>query len=435
MTLPSRLPAFGALAAGALVVLAACGGSSDTRTGPPPITPPDTVGLTSCTAGNGGVFADATQPATAVTATSGPLGTLGRGDVSTQYTSELNVRGGYAYTTTWGIRGANPGNTIRAWDVSGATPRLVSRYDVSGATTTGDVQVSDDGRYLAVATERSGGSLVLFDLADPAHPKQVSRFCSTQTSPGVHTAELARVNGTLYAFLSIDPSPVQLVVLDLSDPAKPRQVLAKPMGNPYVHDVFVRDGILFTALWDDGMTIWDIGGGAKGGSVTNPVQLGNVRTVGGEVHNIWWFHDPATGSKRYAFVGEEGPGSIGSSARGDVHVVDVSDFTNPREVAFYAVPGAGTHNFSLDESRGVLYAAYYNAGVRAIDVRGDLSTCTPAQKSADGRCNLGLMGRELATGLTSAGFPVYVWGVQQVGDAVYASDMLNGLWKLNAVVR
>jgi hypothetical protein len=26
--------------------------------------------------------------------------------------------------------------------------------------------------------------------------------------------------------------------------------------------------------------------------------------------------------------------------------------------------------------------------------------------------------------------PVYVWGVQLVGSHVYASDMLNGIWKL-----
>ena len=34
--------------------------------------------------------------------------------------------------------------------------------------------------------------------------------------------------------------------------------------------------------------------------------------------------------------------------------------------------GAGAHNFSVDEAKGLLYAAYYNAGVRVLDVRGDL---------------------------------------------------------------
>jgi hypothetical protein len=103
----------------------------------------------------------------------------------------------------------------------------------------------------------------------------------------------------------------------------------------------------------------------------------------------------------------------------------------PREVAFYHVDGAGTHNFSVDEQRGILYAAYYNAGVRALDVRGDLSTCTAAQKDLLSRCDLKKMGRELAAGLQTGGTS-YVWGVHFDGSFVYASDMLTGLWKLAA---
>jgi hypothetical protein len=204
------------------------------------------------------------------------------------------------------------------------------------------------------------------------------------------------------------------------------------MGSPYVHDVFVRDGILITALWNQGITIWDIGGGGHGGSVANPVQLGTLATVGGKAHNVWWFHNAANGEKRYAFVGEEGHGAIGSSSSGDIHVVDVSNFAVPREVAFYHVDGAGTHNFSMDEARGILYAAYYNGGVRAINVTGDLASCNDASRSTDGRCDLVKMGRELGTGATNAG-PVYVWGVQLVGTHVFASDMLNGIWELNAL--
>ncbi len=108
-------------------------------------------------------------------------------------------------------------------------------------------------------------------------------------------------------------------------------------------------------------------------------------------------------------------------------------------MAFYHVDGAGTHNFSVDEANGVLYAAYYNAGVRALDVRGNLSSCPTSQQVTNAnplitRCDMRLMGRELATGLANAGKPVYVWGVQYVagGGTVYASDMLNGIWKLGA---
>jgi hypothetical protein len=361
----------------------------------------------------------------------------GHGDVPDRFTAEVWVVGSVAYSTTWGARTVNNvrsvGNAIKIWNVAGNVPVLVDSVIVSDATTLGDIQASDDGKLLIVATEFSPGSIVVYDLTNPLKPSLVARFSDANTAPGVHTAEVQRVNGKLYAFLCVDPGggqPARLVIVDLSTPAAPVEVFSQAMGSPFVHDVFVRDGILMTALWNDGISIFDIGGAGKGGTISNPVLLGNTKTAGGEVHNIWWFHDPASGSKRYAFVGQEGPGQIGTSAIGDIHVVDVSDLTNPKEVAFYSVANAGTHNFSMDESRGILYAAYYNAGVRALNVRGDLGSCSASEKSGDGRCDLGKMNREIAHGLSSTAMPVYVWGVQFLGGKLYASDMLNGLWKL-----
>lgn len=362
-----------------------------------------------------------------------PLATLGEGTVTERFTAEVSVRGDIAYTTTWGNRSA-PGNAIKIWNVAGNSPALVDSVVVPNASTLGDIQVSDDGQLLIVATEFSMGSILVYRLTDPLKPQLLARYNSPLTDPGVHTAEVQRVDGKLYAFLCIDPrsgSPARLVIVDLSDPAAPTQVFSDTMGNPFVHDVFVRDGILITALWDDGIKIWDIGGAGQG-TVANPLPIGSLVTRGGEAHNVWWFHNQVSGEKRYVFVGQEGPGSIGTFSSGDIHVVDVSDFANPREVAFYSLPGAGTHNFSVDETRGILYAAYYNGGVRAIDVTGDLSSCDAAAKSADGRCDLVKMGRELGHGLGDVG-PVYIWGVQYTGANLYASDMLTGLWKLGVV--
>ena len=365
---------------------------------------------------------------------SAALATLGEGIVAERNTAEIYVRGNYAYTTTWGFRQA-PGNAVKIWNVAGDTPILIDSVIVDNARTLGDIQTSDDGQLLIVATEFSPGSIMIYSLADPTKPQLISRYSTALTDPGVHTAEVQRVNGTLYAFLCIDPAsgtPARLVIVDISNPATPQQVFTAQMGSPYVHDVYVRDGILITALWNQGITLWDIGGGGSGGSISNPIPLGNVVTVGGQAHNVWWFHNAATREKRFAFVGQEGPGAIGASASGDIHVVDVSNFSAPREVAFYHLDGGGTHNFSVDETRGILYAAYYNGGVRAIDVTGDLSSCDSADRSADGRCDLAKMGRELAHGPVDMG-PVYIWGVQLLNGHVYASDMLNGIWKLSPV--
>jgi hypothetical protein len=358
------------------------------------------------------------------------LPVLGQGEVFTRHSAEVAARDRWVYTTSWGHRVAD-GNAIYIWDAQGTVPVLVDTVIVPMASTLGDVQISDDGKLLVVATERSNGSIIIFDRTQPDRPIQLARYSSPDTNHGVHTVKLGRVDSRLYAFLSIDPSPAQLVVLDITDPTNPTPVLVRVMGNPYVHDVFVRDGLLFTALWDDGLSIWDIGGGGKGGSPANPVLISNVRTVDGNVHNVWWYH-AGDGAKRYVFVGEEASGfAVGNSSGGDIHVVDISNIERPREVAYYNVPGAGTHNFTMDEAEGILYAAYYNGGVRALNVLGDLGSCNAAARDILGRCNLGLAKREAGFALTSGSPPVYVWGVARVGSILYASDMLNGLFKID----
>lgn len=369
------------------------------------------------------------------------LTVLGLGTVSERYTAEVWVRGNTAYTTTWGgsPRGGRVGDVVKIWDVSGNEPELVDSLKIPNAVTLGDVQTSDDGSLLVVAVEyEPNGGIALYSLADPRKPQLIKMYTSDLLKFGVHTAEVARVNGRLYAFCAVDPRPgvnARLVIVDITDPQNPVETTVKEIGYPFIHDVFVRDGYLFTAEWYQGVGIWDIG--AEGGSIENPKLLKRVFTVDGQVHNIWWFHDPtdAVNGKRYLFVGEEGPSSIGFSSSGDVHVVDITNIAEAKEVAYYSVQAAGAHNFSMDEEQGLLYAAFYNGGVRVIDVRGDLSQCTETQKSSDGRCRLhAIEGRELAH-MPLEDTPVYIWGVQFTGNAVYASDMLNGLWKFAPFVR
>ncbi|HXV86778.1 MAG TPA: hypothetical protein VD793_08775 [Gemmatimonadales bacterium] len=203
-------------------------------------------------------------------------------------------------------------------------------------------------------------------------------------------------------------------------------VAAVPIPPNYgVHDTFVRDGIGFVCAWNTGVILLDVGHGIRGGTPAAPVEISRVLTesaggfVGARAHNAWWFHNPTNGDKRYLFVGQEGPGAIGASSQGDIHVVDVSNLLAPVQVARYHMSGttqpAGAHNFWMDESAQVLYAAYYNGGVVALDVSGTLTG--------------DLAGRELSRIVPSGG-TTYVWGVQQVGPYVYAVDMVNGFLQL-----
>jgi hypothetical protein len=375
---------------------------------------------------------------------------LGTGTVPERFTAEVAVAEPYAYTSSWGFRSV-PGNAIKIWNVSGNTPLLVDSLIVPNAGTLGDVRISADGSLLVVAIELgSDDGIAIYDrAADPARPALIARFTTPTTRQGVHTVKLSHINGRHYAFLAIDPSGTErakLDIVDITEPATPVEVFVGALGDPFMHDVFVRDGILFAALWDAGLTIFDVGGAGQGGSPSQPVALGTVKTKNcptcgtntSSVHNVWWFHDPLNSSKRYAFVGEEGPALGFQQAAGDLHVVDVSDFSAPREVAFYRPDPAttsngavaGAHNFVMDEASGILYAAFYNGGVRALDVRGNLGSCPAAQQATDGRCDLLLMGREVGVAISSGGTK-YVWGVALEGSALYASDMPNGLHKIN----
>lgn len=217
-------------------------------------------------------------------------------------------------------------------------------------------------------------------------------------------------------------TPVTFTATALSATTGAVFVASVPVAANYgIHDTYVRDGLAFVCAWNSGVLIYDVGNGIKGGSPATPKLVGSVVTTGGEVHNAWWFHNPVTMENKYLFIGQEGPGTIGSTSTGDIHVVDVSNLAAPVEVASFHVDSAGTHNFWMDEASQILYAAYYNGGVVAIDVSGTLS----------GDISSRLISRIKPGGAGNT----YTWGVQLYAgsaDSVYAIDMLSGLWQLHS---
>jgi hypothetical protein len=294
-----------------------------------------------------------------------------------------------------------------------------------------DVQVSEDGQLLVLSGERGpAGGIYLYDLADPANPSFISSALVGRA--GVHTVTLADINGRRFAFASRNPGPSSgtvddptLLIYDVTDPAAPGLVATRtyPERDYSIHDTFVRDGIAFVFVWDNpGLVIYDVGNGISGGTPENPVELSRLITsdngicCGPSMHNGWWFHNPVSGERRYLFVGQEGRSLTGSSSSGDIHVVDVSDLRNPVEVAFFHMNEAGTHNFWMDEERQILYAAYYNGGVVALDVSGTL----------EGNLSSRLLSQVRPGGAGNT----YTWGVQLANGVLYAIDMLSGLWQL-----
>lgn len=327
---------------------------------------------------------------------------VGEGVVAGRFTSDLWIHGSYAYTGTWGMRGADMdgrGNTLYVWDVS--TPAAPQRVDsvVVDAGTVNDVKVRSDGTLAVITHEGSDDGLngvTLLDLTDPAHPTVITRYTEGLTS-GVHNVWID--GDVLYA---VAGGPIRII--DISDPAAPEPLSEFHGGSSFIHDVYVRDGLAFVSHWDAGLVIVDVGNGVAGGSPANPVEVSRVVTGAGNVHNAWYW---PLGD--YVFVGEEDFGRPGV-----MHVVDVSDLAAPREVASFAVAGETPHNFWMDEDGQVLYMAWYSRGLRVVDVSGRLL----------GR--LDLQGREYAASLYN-GNTTRSWAPQLHGGLVYVSDMNRGL--------
>ncbi len=345
----------------------------------------------------------------------------GGSNVPGHLTSDLWIADGYAYTGTYSGRG-QPGNVVYIWALNGqGAPTLSDSIVVASTSIVSDIQVSEDGHWLSFTTEfGTGNGIYAYELTTPGH----AVFRASTTGVSLHTGTLATIGGKLYSFTAKDPGSCALRVYDLSGAAA--GTITAPSSTPIpdhycIHDTFVRDGYAFVFAWDEGLYIFDVGKGDHGGSPANPMLISHTGSqaspkFGGQTHNGWWYWSPS-GEKKYLFIGEEGPGTLGASSSGDIHVVDVSDFTHPVEVGSYSLPGAGTHNFWVDETREILYAAYYNGGVVALDISGDLSG--------------NLANREIARITPGGAGNTYVWGVMLYNGSLYASDMLSGLWQLN----
>lgn len=385
-------------------------------------------------AGNGAVVTGPTPEVAAPADLPGRFEVVGRGPVANTHTSDLWVFQGvdgrdYAYTGTWGACEGCAGNLVYVWDVTNPSAPVLSDSVKVDARVVNDVKVNQAGTVAVItregASDRKNGIVVL-DLADPAHPTVAAEYWEGLTG-GVHNTFID--GNHVYA---VHNGTSDVHVIDISDIRNPRQVgrWGVPMRpGKYLHDVNVKDGLAYVSYWDDGLVILDVGNGIKGGTPQEPelVSQYTYRTEWngreyGNTHVALPYTNKAGNS--YVFVGDEiFPDNYDPMEKvvpgGYVHVIDVSDLENPREVAKYEVPGAGVHNLWVEDD--VLYTAYYNGGLRAVDVSGELQGDLRSQ------------GREIAVLPTTdarsfvADAP-FAWGPQVYDGLVYTSDHNSGLW-------
>ena len=366
-----------------------------------------------------------------------PIELVGHGRVKDRATSDLwvweapNGRD-YAMTGTHSAAGH-----AYIWDVT--DPENLDIVDVVrvDARTVNDVKISEDGATAVISREGASNrrnGLVILDVSDPSTGVRKLAEYDDQLTGGVHNTFIHA--GHVYAL----SGGRRFDIINIEDPSVPHRVGSFALDNPArsIHDVWVVDGIAYSANWSDGVAVIDVGGAGKGGTPQDPKLVGQFPFPTGWNHAVYPYRSVSTG-KFYIFAGDEaartgrysplaeiGTGTPGyddepTRWRGWIHILewDENFEAPPRLVGRYEVPEAGSHNIWIEDD--VMYVAFYNGGLRVVDVSGELLG------------NLYRQGREIARflPLDPEGFlpnAPQVWGAQPHKGIIYFSDRNSGLW-------
>ena len=338
------------------------------------------------------------------------------------------------------------GDVLYAIDVSNPSNPVVTDSVITNTRRVNDVMTFPDGKFLVFtregASDRKNG-IVICSLADPAHPKPIAEFTEGVTG-GVHSIFVDKQEkyGT-FIYLTNDGTGA-LHVLDVNDPYHPTEVArwkteGRPDAGRSLHDIDLRDGLLYASYWNDGLVVLDVGNGIKGGSPSNPTLVSQykydlnalykqVEVDGGPgfirgTHTAWRHNN-------YVFIADEVfPASYpkgtkdaaASRAYGRLQVLDVSDLTHPKPVAWYEPEYGGVHNVWV--AGDTLYMGAYNAGFRVFDISGELRGDLRAQGREIGHLNTADMEGHVKNSAMT-------WGVvvNPLDGLAYVNDDNNGLW-------
>jgi hypothetical protein len=316
------------------------------------------------------------------------ISVTGRGTITNTHTSDLWPWTGkdgrdYVLVGTWG--GDGYGMVFDITDMSNPVKTDSIKVD---ARTINDVTVSPDGRYGVLSREGASNrvnGVVILDLSVPAHPKIASTF-DEQLTGGVHN--VFATNDYLFAI----SGGQKYVIIDVRDITKPRYVSEyRHAEDVRIHDLWVNDGIAYSAQGGLGVVVVDVGNGKYGGTIQKPKLITTFPVNSG--HEIFPYFQKKTG-KVYLFIGDEemsrrgrvwegtsysqelrdpnGPvkGGIAQTSGGYTKIVDFTDPMKPHYSARYHIEDFGSHDIIVEDD--VMYQAYYDGGIRVVDVSGAL---------------------------------------------------------------
>ncbi len=363
---------------------------------------------------------------------------VGQARVSEHRTSDLWVWEGVDGRDYAIIGGWNAGGKAYIYDVTDpANMELVDTVQVD-ARTVNDVKISEDGRIAIISREGASNrrnGIVIFDVSDPRNAKKLSVF-DDQLTGGVHNLFIYR------DYVYVVNNGRRWDVINIENPAKPYRVSRFETDSPArsVHDVWVRDGILYQAGRTDSVILVDVGGGGKGGTPARPVEMQRIEQITDWSHAVWPFKSKSA-DRFYVVAGDEtfypnprlpknqpftSDKKLPLRAGGWIHFIEFDESDKPHEIARYEVGDFGVHNYWIDWEQELLYVAYYQGGLRVLDISGELLGDLFAQGREVGRFYSDDPQGHIPNSPMA-------WGPQPHKGTIFFTDFHSGLWAVRMV--
>ncbi|WP_375755489.1 LVIVD repeat-containing protein [Corallococcus exercitus] len=259
---------------------------------------------------------------------------------------DVYVTKGHAYVVSIGVLVGTVGKPggLSVLDVRDPShPVLTKTIQVPGDTYWNGVWAKDDALYIASASS----GVIVYDISSPADPRYVRAVPNDPLD--VHTVFVK--GDRLYAMA---PSPGDAVlILDVSSPLAPVELnrVSLGVGGSGPHDAFVYEDRLYVSYTEAGYQAFDV------------TDAEHVQPLGGYFFDGQYAHASAVGTfagRTLAFEGGEYAGS-------HLRVLDVTDPANMKLIGEYGLrQETSIHNMILQGTK--LYVAYYQEGVRVLDV-------------------------------------------------------------------
>ena len=233
------------------------------------------------------------------------------------------------------------GGGFRVWDIADKTaPKLLSYIKTHGF---GVHRFDMDENYAYISTEMEGyvgNILVIYDLANPSSPTEVSRW----HMPGQHVAKGETPTGVGYSHR--------------------------------LHHAMRCGDEFWAAVWHAGMRVLD------GSDITKPVEIASYvwpTAIPEPTHTVMPLEQPIDG-RRYAVAIDEEHAHQPGRLHGFIWVMDVTDLSNMEPVAAWDLtemacpwigqPGArfGAHQFREKLDSNLVYATWFAGGLRVLDL-------------------------------------------------------------------